>query len=69
MIKEIQNVEQASSEPTAEELEFAKQLSGNPQKFSKEHDIILKSLVAKGIASDFGKEGYGRGSRFHNYFR
>jgi len=58
---------QESNEPTAEELEVAKLLQGNPNTFDNISVAVFKSLAAKGLAADAGDEGWMRGFKWHNY--
>lgn len=56
----------ANSEPTAKELQLAKELSGTPRSFDSEHQSILESLARYGIAADFNGD-WGRGHKWHIY--
>lgn len=59
-----------NSEPTVAELQLAKELTGTPSnEFDSTSVELLKSLCAKGIAADFGKDGYARGYRWYLYAR
>lgn len=54
-----------TGEPTKEEVAFAKQLTGSPQHFDQASVALIAACVAKGLAADFGAEGYARGFKWH----
>lgn len=67
--QESANVEvkvSANSEPTAKELQLAKELSGTPRSFDSEHQSVLESLARYGIAASFGDD-WGRGHKWHQF--
>lgn len=57
----IETVATAVSTPN---MTLAKQLTGTPKHFSKEHQRDLEYLVELNIAADFGDEGFARGSEW-----
>lgn len=59
------NQEVTTTEPTKEEVAFAKQLTGSPQHFDQSSVALIAACVAKGLAADFGAEGYARGFKWH----
>lgn len=54
-----------TGEPTKEEVAFAKQLTGYPQHFDQASVDLVAACVAKGLAADFGADGYARGSKWY----
>lgn len=57
-----------SMEPTEEELAVAKHLESTPKGLDVSAEII-NSLIRKGLAADFGEEGFARGFRYFVYFK
>lgn len=58
-----------STEPTQDELVLAKRLEGTPKQFDLASTKLLQTLVRKGLAAEFGKDGYARGHAWDKYVR
>lgn len=52
-----------------DERAVAAQLEGTPHFFDAESVKLLKRLAEKGIAADFGPEGWARGTNWKQYMR
>lgn len=57
------------TDPTPDELVFAKRLEGTPKQFDLASTKLLQTLVRKGLAAEFGKDGYARGHAWDKYVR